>query len=281
MRLPRFLKGPQDRGNTQGIPPAGADPQADHPPDLAGRRRFLAEHIFVHTHVPKAAGSSLSHALAGIVGGANAMDLRLKRGIRPGQMSDDDKRELSLISGHFVYGMHEKFPQTPLYIASLREPVERAVSYYRFVLGAPNHPNHQEFQELGFEKSWVQMTGRAASTRSNEQSAIICGVRPGNQPDEALLWQRAKEDYFLIVPQVQIDDAIKRLRAAFGLPWTRVPKMNASTAPGLEVSKDAQEKILEANQLDAQLEAWARDSYTQNINRAVSKIAHHCLKDGG
>ena len=285
MKLPRLMRkagGRQDWREMAGkTPPEGADPQANHPPDLAGRRAFLAKHILIHTHVPKTAGSTLAHALAAMVGGTQAMDLRLRRALRPRDMTDEDKRELRMISGHFVYGMHERFPQRPLYLAAVRDPVERAVSYYRFVKGAKDHPNHAEFQDLSFEESWGRMTGRAALTRSNEQSAILSGLQPGDTPDEDLLWQRAKEDYFLIIPQGQVDEAIRRLRAAYGLPWTKVPQMNRSHGDAPEPGADIRIRIEAENALDLTLVDWAGRNFEERLDRAVAYIAHHCLKDGG
>ena len=263
------------------MPPEGADPGADHPPDLARRRGFLAEHILIHTHVPKTAGSTLAHALSAIVGGTQAMDLRLKRALRPRQMTDEDKRELRMISGHFVYGMHERFPQKPLYLAAVRDPIERAVSYFRFVIGTPTHPNHDEFTSLGFEGAWEHMTGRAALTRSNEQSAILSGIQPGEATQDALLWQRVENDYFLVIPQGRMDDAIRRLRAAFGLPWTRIARMNASHAGTPEISPDMRARIEAENTLDMALVEWAERNFDARLDRAVAYIAHHCLKDGG
>ena len=271
-----------DAGGPTGMsPPPGAEPHADHPPDLAGRRRFLADHIFIHTHVPKTAGSTLSHALSAIVGGAHAMDLRLKRRIWVRDMSTEDKRDLRLIAGHFKYGMHQRFPQKPLYIAALRDPVERAVSYYRFVLGAPKNPHHTLFKELGFEASWDQMEGRAAETRSDEQSRILCGIEADEPLDAGLLQQRADTDYFLLIPSHRVDHALKRLRGAFGMPGTKFPVMNPSQTEEIEVTRSAREKILAANSHDAALVARVENEFDVRLDRAVAYIAHHCLKDDG
>lgn len=41
--------------------------------------------------------------------------------------------ELNVISGHFKYGMHHLFPGQPRYIVFLRDPIDRAVSFYYFI----------------------------------------------------------------------------------------------------------------------------------------------------
>ena len=285
MKLPKLMRKASGRDErrdpVEQAPPTGADPQSSHPPDLAGRRAFMAEHILIHTHVPKTAGSTLAHALAAIVGGTQAMDLRLRRAVRPRNMTAEEKRELRMISGHFVYGMHERFPQRPLYLAAVRDPIERAVSYFRFVRGAKDHPNHAEFQGLSFEESWDRMTGRAALTRSNEQSAIVSGLQPGETPDEGLLWQRVEQDYFLIIPQERMDETIRRLRGAYGLPWTKVPQMNRSHTDTPEPAADILGRIEAENRLDLELVEWAEQNFEASLDQAVAYIAHHCLKDGG
>jgi hypothetical protein len=106
--------------------PGGAE--HDLAPDLTARRRFLDGHVLIHTHVPKTAGATLAAGLSAIVGGVRTMDLRLRRSIPLERLSDAELAELSLVTGHFPYGLHARFPRTPLYFAAVREPADRAVS---------------------------------------------------------------------------------------------------------------------------------------------------------
>lgn len=285
MKLKKLLgkddSAPRDWRLTRAEPPPGAHPQSNVPPDPAARRRFLARHILIHTHVPKTAGSTLSHALAGIVGGANALDMRLRRALRLRDLTAEDRAELRCISGHFVYGLHTRFSQVPLYLAAVREPVSRAISDFRFNLRNPNHADHAMLQDKSFEEAWDLVTGKAAHARFNEQSRILCGLAPEVQPEPDMIWHRLDHDYFLIIPQARMGDAIRDLRAAFGLPWTRIPMMNAAQGPEVEISPAMEDKVRAANQLDILLCNRVEAEFPEKLARACTYIAEHCLKDRG
>ena len=285
MKLKRILgKSEQPRRawrEAPSSPPPGANPQSNTPPDLANRRRFLERHILIHTHVPKTAGSTLSHALAGIVGGANAIDLRLRRAVRLRELSTEDRAGLRCISGHFVYGLHTRFDQIPLYMAAIREPVSRAISDFRFNLRNPNHRDHARLQGTSFEEAWDLVTGKAAHARYNEQSRILCGLASEVQPTREMLLQRLENDYFLIIPQQHMGMAIRDLRAAFGLPWTKIPLMNPAQGPEVEITAAMRDKVRAANQLDIELCDRVEAAFPARLARACAYIAENCLRDRG
>ena len=255
-----------------------AENGGDAQPDLLARQRFLREHIFVHTHIPKTAGSSLSHALMAMVGGAHSLDERLRPKRKIGSLSADERAALAYVGGHIKYGTHERFAQTPLYVAAVRDPVERAVSYYRYVCDTPGHPNHAHFASCNLEEAWDQMDGRAAATRAEEQSRILCGLDWDAPLDPKLLWQRVESDYFLLIPHDQVSDTVVRLRRAFGMPVAPTLTVNASRSARPEVSPVFAEKVRAANPLDSELVARVRGSYADRIEQSCDYIASYCLR---
>lgn len=253
-----------------------SDAHADKP-DLAGRRDFLARHILIHTHIPKTAGSTLATGLSSIVGGVHAMDLRLARRVDLEEMTTDDLADLKLISGHFPYGMHTRFNRAPLYFAAVRDPVERAVSAYRFLLTHPTHNDHPVVLGRDFPSAWQALQDKRGDRGKNEQARLIMGGKPGDAIDPETLWKQAEHAYFLIIPQPRMTEAIHALRAAFGIPWAKIAPMNASkghdTTPGDAMSR----LILEADELDAALYARIEADFPARLQRACDVIASHCL----
>ncbi|MEM6622517.1 MAG: sulfotransferase family 2 domain-containing protein [Pseudomonadota bacterium] len=246
-------------------------------PDLAGRRAFLAEHVLLHTHIPKTGGSSLSHGLAGIVGAVNTMDLRMNRRVDLDEMSDDDLAELLLLSGHFTYGVHQRFKRTPLYIAAVREPVARAVSEYRYIRTHPKQRHHKELQDLDFEAAWNLLKEARGASGENAQSRQITANRQKSAVAEKDLWQMAEYGYFLIIPQPKINTALQRLRGAFGVPWSRLSKHNVSEGNEVKVSTEMRSRILDANRSDMELFARVTEDFDLHLNRACDYIASSCL----
>ena len=252
-------------------------------PDLAGRRKFLREHILIHTHIPKTGGSTIAAGLSAIVGGTHALDVRLKRSVPFGDMDQADLDDIHLISGHFDFGLHEEFNRQPLYIAGVREPVARAVSGYRYLTDREGQVDHKHVAGRNFDEAWHALDAHYGVKRHNGQAKMLMGGDPAEAVEPDDLWRQIDGTYFLLIPQPRINHALQHLRAAFGVAWTRIVPHNISRAPKVEVSDAMRRKILDVNLLDAELFDRAERDFDASLKRACDYIASHCLlplKDG-
>lgn len=254
--------------------PSDFSPGRDSRPDIAGREAFMKAHVFLHTHIPKTAGSSLSSGLSGIVGGASTMELRYRRAIPIEDMCQADRDRLHLVSGHFSYGVHEHFSRSPLYVAAVRDPAERAVSNWRFLRGAPDHGGHDKAMELDFPAFWDWQCREDTRSALNAQSRILCG---GTSASEDLLARRIENDYFLLVPQKHMTRTLQRLRGAFGVGWARTPPHNVSKGHDVTLDPALRAEILAANATDAALVRRVEDEFEERLRQACDVIASHCL----
>lgn len=244
-------------------------------PDLAARRRFLAAHVLVHTHIPKTAGATLATGLSAIVGGVNTMDLRLKRSIPLERLDQEDLSGLSLVTGHFPYGLHARLPgRRALYFAAVREPADRAVSNYRFLASHTGHPGHEEAASRDFE-SWESLH---RERRPNEQCRMLLGERPGSEIDGAEVIEHVDRAYFLVIPQPEMTRAIKALRAAFGVAWARVASTNVSVGHEVVLDAPTRQAIRAANAADAELYEHVRETFDDRLKRACAYIGERCLE---
>ncbi len=247
-------------------------------PDLAARRSFLNRHILIHTHIPKTGGSALAGGLSAIVGGVHAMDTRLRRSVPLADMSAADRDDLHLVSGHFGFGMHVLFQRRPLYIAALRSPIDRAVSLYRYMVDQPEQPENAYVRGLSFGDAWQAMDDQYGEKRRNLQARYLTGATDGSKIDEHLLWHQVAEGYFLLLPQDKITDAVQQLRAAFGVAWTRVPRVNVSRSAQVEPDTETRRRIEGVDALDCQLYDRVVAEFPENMRRAADYIASHCLQ---
>ncbi len=257
------------------------DRAGDLCPDLAGRRRFLDGHLLIHTHVPKTAGATLAAGLSAIVGGVRTMDLRLRRSIPLDRLTDADLAELSLITGHFAYGLHDRFAplgRTPLYFAAMREPADRAVSSYRFLASHPDEPGHDEVASQSFE-SWET---RHRERRPNEQSRMLFGAPTDGRglPGAADLIAHVDATYLLVIPQPEMTRALQALRAAFGVAWARIARTNVSHGHEVELDQITREAIRGVNSTDVALYEHLVETFDERLARACDRIAAQCLAAG-
>lgn len=198
-------------------------------------------------------------------------------------MSPEDINDTYLVSGHFPYGIHERFARTPLYIAAVREPVDRAVSAYRYLLNEPEQVDHQYVKNRSFEEGWFALERHHGVKRRDHQSKMLLGGNYDKPVNAKALWHQVDEVYFLIIPQPRVTETLLALRAAFGVHWTRIARTNPSRGAQVEVTPEMREKILAVNPTDALLYDRVEKDFDFRLQRACEYIASRCLlplKDG-
>lgn len=248
--------------------------RADH----GARAAFLREHLFIQTHLPKTGGSALADGLSGIFGGVHSLDVRMRRNQTWQGLSDAERRNVYFVSGHFTYGVHWRADRIPLYIASVREPVGRAVSGYRYLLATPAAAEHEIVVGKDFETAWDALDRDDSWQKRNLQARMLMG----NREHEDFTWdelrKRADDEYFLLIPQPQIETALRKLRTAFGLPGIKLNKVNVSPGEDITPSPEMTSRILAANPIDDRLYAHVSDTFRDRLDKAVSYIATRCLE---
>ena len=109
------------------------------------RRMFAKKKgILLFLHVPKAAGSSLLETIKQNYSSREIFEVDGSNISKSREIIENysslKKSKIGLVYGHMPYGWHEMFPRRKYeYITMLRDPVDRIVSHYYFVLRTPNH----------------------------------------------------------------------------------------------------------------------------------------------
>jgi hypothetical protein len=134
-----------------------------------------ADVLFVH--IPKTAGISLYTAMAKQFGPEHS--LRYPRSTEAFKqqfmrLSDEELHRYRLISGHFNLPFWlQRDLGGRVIVALVREPVERALSTYRYTMSFTGHPRHAMVRNMGiagFVDSYV-----AETARHNRQCRSLCG----------------------------------------------------------------------------------------------------------
>lgn len=134
-----------------------------------------ADVLFVH--IPKTAGISLYAAMAKWFGPGHS--LRYPRSTEEFKqhflrLSDEELHRYRLIAGHFnlPFWLRRDLGGRVV-VALVREPVERALSTYRFITSWPGHPRHAVVGKMGVA-DYVDYYV-ADTQRHNAQCKLLCG----------------------------------------------------------------------------------------------------------
>ena len=226
--------------------------------------------VILYLHIPKAAGTTLSRMLERRVGRSLVYVVRDTRtGLQEVAALPDAKREeLQLIRGHFAYGVHAALQRPFEYITMLREPVDRVVSHYYYVLRNPAHYLHARVTS---EKMSLKKYALGGLTREmdNGQVRAIAGPYyrdPRGQCSRDLL-ELAKDNLrnrFAVVGLAErFDETVLLLGERYGwedMAYTR-QNVTSDRVRLNELPEETIEAIRKANALDVELYAFAAELF--------------------
>ena len=189
-------------------------PPTDVPPSTA----------IVFTHIPKTAGSSFVADLVeanlppDAVGSTSPLR-SLRTRFEPGQR---------FLTGHSAFGAHRLIASPVVYATFLREPIDRAVSYYYFVRdphsGSYRHPERNRAERM----SLIEFTRHRSrrNTQARYLAGVVCDrlyrVLPVALADRLVLRYASahlRDRYVCIGLQSRYEESIALFQTAFG--WDR------------------------------------------------------------
>ena len=134
----------------------------------------------VYLHIPKTAGTSINHHFRSILGHHNVGWLGIDFSVE--DLKDAKKIEkYKVLGGHFGLRQAQDIPFPVTCLSTVREPVSRALSYYRYVLNMPS-----EKTRMGLCGDFAaDLAGPFGSLISNQQCAFL-GLQNAADPINAL-----------------------------------------------------------------------------------------------
>ncbi|HEX9758729.1 MAG TPA: sulfotransferase family 2 domain-containing protein [Nitrospiria bacterium] len=229
----------------------------------------------IFLHIPKAAGTTLHQVLERqfhrkevfTVDGAHVPESieEFKN------LSEEKKAKIKCLKGHLPFGLHENLPGKSKYITVLRNPVDRVISHYYFVLQTPKHYLYRQVasKNLTLEQ---YVKGNLSSEINNGQTRLICGdprvdTVSGNGPVSQATLEAAKrnlQEHFIGVGiSERFDETVLMFRNLLGWENAYYAKENVtrnrSAKP--DVAHDVIKAIEETNALDIELYAFGKELF--------------------
>lgn len=180
-------------------------------------------------------------------------------------MPREEKAKLSLVQGHFNYGVHQLMPQPCEYITVLREPADRLISYYYYVhrIG----PDHYMYDRIvGAGMTLEEFAGTKLNAEfDNHQTRMLAGdldhIPPGQlQRQHLRMAKRNLKTFALVGVQDCFDAFLQTVIERYGQGDIEVKPANISKdRPRVDqISPTARAKLLANNHFDQELYLYAR-----------------------
>lgn len=232
----------------------------------------------IFLHIPKAGGVTISSIFNRIYGKDVIYDIKPDGNNWEAaaqefiELSPKEKQEIKVLRGHMHYGLHKYFiADSAKYITFLRDPVERIISHYYFVLRSDKHylydiVTKKKMTLLDYatsDLSWELDNGmtRSISGENNIQ------LNHCNQKvlDTAIV--NLKNNFIFCGLTEKYDESVLLLKNKLG--WIDYPfyrKLNTGKKKKA-VSSKIKSIIARRNKYDVGLYNWAVNEFNDSINR--------------
>ena len=186
------------------------------------------------------------------------------------------KRErIGVLAGHLPFGVHKYLPQPSVYITLLRDPIERAISDYYYVLRTPDNYFYKDVttQHMSLEEFVASGCNGKYLNLDNGQTRLLSGmVDVGFGQCTLKMLKDAKEnlrEYFAVVGiNERFDETVMLMKKVLG--WTTLPyyvrENVTSDRPGKEdIPEDTLKVIEKRNELDLDLYTFAKEMFAEQL----------------
>ncbi|PPS40408.1 sulfotransferase family 2 domain-containing protein [Chroococcidiopsis sp. TS-821] len=237
------------------------------------------EQAIIFLHLPKAAGSTL-HRIIERQYPANVIysidGLKVAESIEEFKNLPIARRqEIKMLKGHMNFGLHEYLPRPSTYITMLREPVERVISLYYYIIRNPKHWLHAEVKGKNLSLQEYVSSG-IATAANNGQTRLIAAVDESKvgfdqmSEEHLAIAKQRLQDYFTVVGITEkFDETLILLKNKFGWKMPLYVKENVTKNRQSKASVPPQtlETVEYYNQLDIQLYQYAKQLFEQQISQ--------------
>lgn len=244
-------------------------------------KRIYNYKSLIFLHIPKAAGTTLNHIIERQYPKIHMYDIygvNVYSSIEEFKNLSEAKRESILcLKGHMYFGLHVYLPQPCAYITLLRDPVERIVSHYHYVLRTPTHYLYKQVKSQNMTLDDYVSSGISPEL-TNGQARLISGVREEwDSPSDML--EMAKRNLHKHVDVAGIaerfDESLVLMKRRLGWRWIYYRKQNVrpNRLHNITLSKNTLRQIQKSNEKDLELYAFAKQLFEESIQEEGSSFA--------
>ncbi len=136
-------------------------------------------------------------------------------------MPKDDLKKIKVVKGHMHFGLHEHLYGESSYITFLRDPTDRLLSFYYYIISFPDHRLHKRIIDNNISFSEFVSTFNEGDI-NNAQVRAISGIND----IENLMLEKAMENIDRLFPVVGLLERFDESLVLFKyyLNWSEIPE---------------------------------------------------------
>lgn len=244
--------------------------------------------VLIFLHIPKTGGITLGSIIRRQYGRDAVYRIARKRhDLRPieefKKLPDIQKEKIRVVEGHIPFGLHRYLSGPATYITMLRNPVDRMISVYYFILSRPTHYLHSSIlsQNLGLrdficsDMAADVHNGQVRFLSWTEEAGTF--LPSGHLTTEHLEVAKRNMERFLLVGLLErFDETLIMLRRF--MDWRNVCYSRRNVTPSRphleEIPGDVLRLIEKYNELDMELYRIAAERFDELASQRYLFQAH-------
>lgn len=242
----------------------------------------------IFLHIPKTAGTTLNYVLQRQYCGRNA--IHTLDGPEPehavqqlDKLPSAQRQAIQLLRGHCAYGAHRFLAEPSSYFTLLRDPIDRVVSHYYYVLHTERHPDHADLVERNYSLVEYIQSGTIPMLENGQTGLLSGRIGRELQPNYAKCGEaelklaecNLAQSFDVVGLQEEFDSTLLLLKRAYNWKQPYYVKQNVTRArPRIEeLSAETMEAIRAYNKWDIELYDRVAAKFRDQIARQGPEFA--------
>ena len=157
----------------------------------------------IFLHIPKNGGNTLHSILNRLYKKEHTFSIEVVNNVRLNTndflaMSEQNRVKIKLLKGHMLFGLHKHLIGDSEYITFLRNPQDRIVSFYNYVIKRPNHRLYKFITENNYNLYDFVINAQEGDVH-NAQIRWISGLEHGTQEEMLKKAQENIKNHFSFI----------------------------------------------------------------------------------
>ncbi|AXI39410.1 hypothetical protein CX649_07020 [Bacillaceae bacterium ZC4] len=226
--------------------------------------------LVIFMHIPKTGGLTIRKLMEQQYRLKEIMLIRSDLDLNQ-QMKQADNTQIKALYGHNRFGIHQHIQKRSFtYISMLRDPVERVISTYYFILERPQNRLHQLAKKVTFEQFVQEKHPEFHVPVNNHQTRFMSGKKI---PDLKLALKNMEQFFSVVGVTEKFNESIFLMKKHLGWKNISYQKVNqTNNRPKKSDLDDSLIQLIESkNQLDLALYSKAKEKLEKMLDELTAK----------
>jgi hypothetical protein len=232
----------------------------------------IGHRSLIFLHIPKTAGITLYRIIEKQYPPSAIFNIGTPRSRRASaedlaKIPEARRNKIRCLQGHMIFGLHSYLLQPCTYITFLRDPVDRIISHYYYVLNNAQHYLHEQVTSRRMSLSDYVSSGITPEL-TDGQTRLLAGNAENLDRDMLQSAQRNLREHFAVVGLTErFDESLVLMKRRLG--WRNVfytkENVTRGRAPKSAIPQSIISQIEQSNEKDIQLYTFARRLFEEAL----------------